>query len=273
MESNGRTATAIAERSRIDVHVPPFEVDADGEAPGMPPGTMIVAFGRTEGSFIPAMRRAATSGDARTVGAVLLDRGFLSPTGQDSPRMPDPSRAAAYAVTCEMSYKGRVVVDGLRVDDGIDGSAVTLPFTGGEFDPNGFISSQHHSPSRASRPIDAETIVVFRQPTLSRFEQKVSEQLPNEEIGAFDPARGEGWFPAVAAIAVFAGGVVAGVYLAKYVARKLREGSRGEAHMPDVSQWISQIEDQNKLGELGARAEVSTLADMRAELMRTGVIR
>jgi hypothetical protein len=88
---------------------------------------------------------------------------------------------SATALT-QISYGGRVIVDGLLVHGGLDALVALVPYAGGALNDEAF-KARSWAPRRVGAP-PVQTIVICRPPRLTQLEQRVLASLPDDVEGS-----------------------------------------------------------------------------------------
>src|SRR5205085_168102 len=91
---------------------------------------------------------------------------------------------AEIPLLARVTYRGRVLADGMVVGESHGMSLARIPWAGGRLDPDGFRTDLFRTRDSRQR---AETVVITREPQLSDIERKVleslSEDLSQETLG------------------------------------------------------------------------------------------
>ena len=162
----------VHRRRSVETPVEVFTVTSDGPAGPMIGGTIAVVSGLRDAPLIERARRLAAAEDLRGLGALLQqwrdEPGAVARVGDED---------SATALT-QISYGGRVIVDGLLVHGGLDALVALLPYAGGALNDEAF-KARSWAPRRAGTP-PVHTIVICRPPRLTQLEQRVLASLPDD---------------------------------------------------------------------------------------------
>jgi hypothetical protein len=253
-------------------------VEGDGDAPGLPGGTICIVSGEPGDGLLGEVREAAERGDAAAVSKVLERyRGRLKEAGERIAYEGSVARAiAALPAITEVRYRGKPIAEGMIVHPEVRSMHVLVPYAGGGLDPGEFVASTYVQ--RGEAP-EVETVVVVREPELTPLEQKVLERLPVEvnqlAVGASSGIAGVSLSSAGLALA-------AGVYLDRHALeswsddqrRREEAEARAEAAMARWEQrhgglaWLGlDAELSGQLEQMTAGAAVETLVQIRTDLM------
>lgn len=162
----------VHRRRSVETPVEVFTVTGEGPAGPLIGGTIAVVSGLRDAPLIEQARRLAAGEDLRGLGALL--RQWRDEPGAVAPANDEGS---ATALT-QISYGGRVIVDGLLVHGRLDALVALLPYAGGALDDGAF-KARSWAPRRAGAP-PVQTIVICRPPRLTELEQRVLANLPED---------------------------------------------------------------------------------------------
>jgi hypothetical protein len=118
--------------------------------------------------------------------------------------------AALPAIT-QVSYRGKLIAEGLIVHGELEAMRVLIPYAGGTLDPEGFTASTYVV--RGAEGPTVDTLVIVREPALTPLEQKVLRQLPRE-LSQLSLGRGD---------LASAPGIVAGLLMAEALEQRQRD--------------------------------------------------
>jgi hypothetical protein len=118
--------------------------------------------------------------------------------------------AALPAIT-QVSYRGKLIAEGLIVHGELEAMRVLIPYAGGTLDPEGFTASTYVV--RGAEGPTVDTLVIVREPALTPLEQKVLRQLPRE-LSQLSLGRGD---------LASAPGIVAGLLMADALEQRQRD--------------------------------------------------
>jgi hypothetical protein len=226
----------LARRHRSDRTADVFHVQTRGDAPGLPGGSICIVSGLARSGLVRDVRAAAESGDAAAVAKVLeanereLRRRAHGDAKHRRHATVTEAIAAIPAIT-QVSYRGKLVAEGMPAFEEFPAVRVLVPYAGGELDPEAFAAHTYRLGKH--RGVEVETVVIVRDPELSALEKKVLERLPREvnqlALGRGDLVANLGL---AAAALVFVAVVVGGVLLAEYAQRQMQqERERQEREM------------------------------------------
>lgn len=162
----------VHRRRSVETPVEVFTVTGEGPAGPLIGGTIAVVSGLRDAALIEQARRLAVGEDLRGLGALL--RQWRDEPGAVAPA---DDEGSATALT-QISYGGRVIVDGLLVHGRLDALVALLPYAGGALDDGAF-KARSWAPRRAGAP-PVQTIVICRPPRLTELEQRVLANLPED---------------------------------------------------------------------------------------------
>ena len=162
----------VHRRRSVETPVEVFTVTGEGPAGPLVGGTIAIVSGLRDAPLIEQARRLAAGEDLRGLGALL--RQWRDEPGAVAPA---DDEGSATALT-QISYGGRVIVDGLLVHGRLDALVALLPYAGGALDDGAF-KARSWAPRRAGAP-PVQTIVICRPPRLTELEQRVLANLPED---------------------------------------------------------------------------------------------
>jgi len=162
----------VHRRRSVETPVEVFTVTGDGPAGPLIGGSIAIVSGLRDAPLIEQARRLAAGEDLPGLGALL--RQWRNEPGAIA-RAADEDSATALT---QISYGGRVIVDGLLVHGDLDALVALVPYAGGALNDEAF-KARSWAPRRAGAP-PVQTIVICRPPRLTQLEQRVLASLPDD---------------------------------------------------------------------------------------------
>lgn len=166
-----RPLQEVHQQPSVETAVQVFTVSADGPAGPLIGGTIAVVSGLRGSALLERARVLAASEDTRAIGELLQQ-------WRDAPGAFTRGTEPGGTAVTQVSYGGRVIVDGLLVHAGMDALVALLPYAGGALNDQAF-TARSWAPSLPDAP-DVETVVICRPPKLTQLEERVLATLPDD---------------------------------------------------------------------------------------------